>query len=173
MQTCTYSIAHSFQTKHGTRSKSIIITGKDKVAEMDRHSFGTCITLQKERRAQSSTSSEKWIYFALSMRVTIPRRSTIGLKLVKMILKNPEGKTINFNHAFPDLHYIPSDWSLTLRSSQQGKLGKGGHYGSTRFDEWCRIQIQEPARRQFMGHQRPHEGSWIRILHHSSKLVDP
>ena len=37
----------------------IRITGKEKAADMDRHSFGTFITLQKERRARSSTSSEK------------------------------------------------------------------------------------------------------------------
>ena len=34
-------------------------TGKKTSAEMDQHSLGTCIMLQKEQRAQSSTLSEK------------------------------------------------------------------------------------------------------------------
>ena len=38
------------------------------------------------------------------------------------------------------------------------KLGIGGHYKSTSFDELCRIQIQDPTRIQVTGHQQPHEG---------------
>ena len=39
--------------------KSISIIGEKKAVEMDRHLFGTCTTLQKERRVRYSTSSEK------------------------------------------------------------------------------------------------------------------
>ena len=75
-----------------------------------------------------------------------------------MRLKRPEEKTIKFNHAVLDLTHSPSVQIPTFRRSQQGNLGKGGHYGSTCSDERCRIQIQEPTGRQVMGHKRSHEG---------------
>ena len=79
-------------------------------------------------------------------------------KLVKMRLKRPEENTINFNHAVLDLTHSPSVRIPTFCSSQQGNLGKGGHYGSTRSDERCKIQVQEPTGRQVMDPKKAYEG---------------
>ena len=125
---------------------------------MDRHLFGTYTTLQKERRVRYSTSLKNEYFSLQAWGSQYHKDKQLVWSSSRWYWKSRRAKRSTFHHALPDLPHSPSVWILTLCCSQQGKLGKLGHYRSTRFDEWCIIQIQDPARRQVMGHQRPHEG---------------